>query len=333
MLKNVLLTLGWIVAVGMGATLYIEMQTIHELSAKLTVAQEAVADVSTQAEAYLDLEKRYEALEHTVAELKKRATEAKDSADSLREEFPVPETVSPTALLKKMLGEDVAAEDSDEGGEKTPRNPMAALFEGEAGERMMKAGVQTSLTTQYLDLFTTLDLPQEREDTLRDVLRTHLEDQAMAGLAMMRGEAIEEDSPVNSSDLAAAVAEVLSPEEMALFEQHEAEMPARVLRQQFDMQIGMMAPGIEAETRQYTVDVLVDHMLVDNGDAFDAASVTPDLSAVRARYEAAATQLEAELAPEDMAQVRGFLDQLNIGLDMAASMMGQIEDDASEASE
>jgi hypothetical protein len=34
-----------------------------------------------------------------------------------------------------------------------------------------------------------------------------------------------------------------------------------------------------------------------------------------------------------MAQVRGFLDQLNIGLDMAASMMGQIEDDASEASE
>lgn len=333
MLKNILLALGWIVAIGLGATLYVEMRTIHELNAKLNLAQEVVADLTAQAEAYVDLEKRYEALEHTVAKLKEQAAVAKDSADSLREEFPVPETVSPTALLKKMLGEDVAAEDSDEGDEKTPRNPMAAMFEGEAGERMMKAGVQTSLTTQYHDLFTTLDLPQEREDTLREVLRTHLEAQAMAGLAMMRGEAMDANATPQDSDLMTAVSDVLTPEELEAFETYQAEMPARVMRQQFDMQIGMMAPGMEAETREYTVDVLVDHMLADNGDQFDATSMAPDLSAIRARYEAAATQLEAELTPEDMAQVQGFLDQLNIGLDMAASMMGQIEDDDSEASE
>ena len=230
-----------------------------------------------------------------------------------------------------MLGND--ADEGESADQEQAGNPMAAMFAGEAGEQMMRAGAKTALTTQYHDLFTTLDLPQERADALREVLQAHLETQAMAGLAMMRGEPIEDNTTPHTEELKDAVAEVLTPEEMALFEQYQDEIPARVMRQQFDLQIGMMAPGMEAETRQYTVDVLVDHMMADNGDAFDATSMTPDLSAIRAHYEAAATQLETELAPEDMAQVEGFLEQLNLGLDMAANLMGQNNSDTPEQAE
>lgn len=333
MTKNILLALGWVVAMVLATVLYVEMRSIHELHTKLSLAQESMEDAAAQATAYRDLEARYAALENTVATLKKQATEAKDSADSLREEFPIPETVSPSALLKRMLGEDDAPDEAKGGGEKTLRDPLEAMFAGEAGEKLMRAEAKTALTTQYHDLFTTLNLPEERADALRAVLQTHLEEEAMTGLAMMRGETLDDGSPIHSFDLAAAVAEVLSPEEMALFEQHEAEMPARLLRQLFDTEIGMMTPGMTAETRQYTVDVLVEHMLADHGDAFDATSETSDLSAVRASYEAAATQLEAELAPEDMAQVQGFLEQLNLGLDLATSMMEQMESDPAEKTE
>lgn len=327
MVKNTMLALGWIVALGLGATLYVEWQTIHQLDAKLQTTQEVLADAKAQAAELIDLEGRYAALESTVAHLKETAETANESASTLREEFPVPETVNPTALLKKMLGTD----GDDEGADKEKNsNPMAAMFAGEAGEQMMRAGAKTALATQYHDLFTTLDLPEERADALREVLQAHLEDQAMAGLALMRGEPIEESTAHQAEDLKNAVAEVLTPEEMARFEQYQDEMPGRLMRQQFDLQIGMLAPGMEAETRQYTVDVLVDHMLADNGDDFDTTSMMPDLSAIRARYEAAATQLESELAPEDMAQVQGFLDQLNLGLDMAASMMGQDDSEPAE---
>ncbi len=331
MIKNIMLALGWIVALGLGAALYVEWQTVHQLTEKLQTTQEVLADAKAQAAALIDLEGRYEALEDTVAHLKETADTAKESASALREGFPVPETVNPADMLKKMLGKDTS-EDGDTDMEKN-KNLLTAMFAGEAGEQMMRASAKTALTTQYHELFTALNLPQERADALREVLQDHLKTRALAGLAMMRGESPDDGSMVDTHDLKSAVTDVLTAEEMARFDQYQEEMPGRLLRQQFDLQIGMMAPGMEAETREYTVDVLVDHMLADNGDQFDATSMAPDISAFRARYEAVATQLEAELAPEDMAQVQGFLDQLNIGLDMAASMMGQIEDDDSEASE
>lgn len=335
-MKNAALALGWIVALVLGGILYVEMQTVRELHEKLTAAQEkvaaaqeAVASAKDATARMVDLEARYETLEATVARLKSAAESEKETTASVKEKIEVPDDFNPASLLKNMLG-------GEKAGEGTPKNPFQAMFEGERGEKMMKSSVGMTVNMQYKDLFASLNLPEDRAAALREILTEHAEASAMAGLAMMRGEAEGGEAP-KPDDLLAAVSEVLDPDELATFEQYQAELPERMMRQQYELQLGMFAPGMSAKGREHSINVLVDTMLADrdmmNPAQFpsgDSGAIQSHLDRTRGHMEAAAARLAEELGPEDAELLQGFMEQQLAGLEMAATMMGTGDAEAGE---
>jgi len=112
---------------------------------------------------------------------------------------------------------------------------------------------------QYSALYSELNLPEDRKAALREVLLDHARAGAAVALAMMRGEGDPENGSMPSeSDLLAAAGELLSPEEMEQFSEYQAELPEKMMRQQFEMQFNMMAGDLPEEVRNHTVDVLVE---------------------------------------------------------------------------
>jgi hypothetical protein len=54
---------------------------------------------------------------------------------------------------------------------------------------------------------------------------------------------------------------VLNPQQLAQWEEYEGGIEQHILSQQYDMQIGMMAPGLTPENREAVVNVLVEEAL------------------------------------------------------------------------
>ena len=150
----------------------------------------------------------------------------------------------------------------------------------------------------------------------------------MAGLALMRGE--KRDVPRSTrEDLLATVRGILDPHDLETFRQYQEELPERMLRQQYGLQLGMMAPGLSEEARQRTLDVMVEHMLANTEQMMESGDPLAGFAEARTQMEAAAAQLTEELSEQDAAIVQGFFDQQLMGLEMVAGMMG--EDETSDA--
>ena len=172
------------------------------------------------------------------------------------------------------------------------------MFEGEEGEKMMEVMLPAQVDMQYGPILSELGLSEERRSALREVLLEHARKGAAIGMAMMRGEKKLEDIEVpGDEDLMAAVGEVLDPEELAQFEQYQEELPERMMRQQFDMQMGMMAGDLPEEVRAVAVDVLVENLLAAQPDQKLGA---PDFEAMRAAFDDTLVVLERELEPEHL---------------------------------
>jgi hypothetical protein len=315
MAKNIGLAAGWVLAVVLGAMLLAQMQSLGAMRDKLAAAEGAAASVTEATEKIAALEAQCATLEAKLAELTAASAE---SAAVPAVSAEVPKGFDPKALFKSMLG---AAK--TEGAESEPsKNPFASMFEGEQGEKLMESMIPTQVEMQYSALFSELNLSDERKAALREVLLEHARAGARYGMAMMRGEATKDgDGPPSDEDLLTAVGEVLDPEELKQFTEYQEAMPERLLRQQYDMQIGMFAGDLPQEVRDRTVDVLVENVLASQPDGMNSG-VMPNFESMRAAFDTSLATLEQEVAPEYLDRVRAVIQQQQAGIDLAASMFG-----------
>jgi hypothetical protein len=323
MAKNVMLALGWILALVLGGVLYVELQTVHALNQQVKAIKSDAIAARDAAAQMVDLEKRYATLESKLADLQGAATAGVEAAKSVAAKAEMPEGVDATALLKNIFADK---------GETPPANPLQAMFEGERGEKLMESNVGMTMNMQYRELFDLLGLNEERTEALRVVLTDHLRASMKSGLAFMRGEqGGVENASDDAENLLAAVGEILDPNELELFEQYQGELPERMMRQGYEMQLGMFAPGLSEETRQRTIDVLVEAVDPTSMEVQgNPADFLGNLDEMRARYDAVATQMESEVSAEDGAAIRAFINQQIAGLEMVSAMMGQEENESED---
>jgi len=322
MLKNILFAAGWILAIVLGGVLYVELQTIGALKAKVESAQATYESVKASAARVASLEEKCAALEATVATLSEAAKKGMETAAAVRDKMDVPEGFDAAALVKNMFGGDGTAEESAGDGGKNSKNPFAAMFEGEEGEKLMESMLPAQIDMQYGELFNMLGLTDERKAALRDLILEHARAGSAAAMAMMRGESSPDEMEMPSDDgLRAAVGELLTPAELEQFNAYQEALPEKMMRQQFEMQIGMMAGDLPEEVRNLTVDVLVENLLTAQPEGMTSM---PDFDAMRAAFDNTIVTLEQEqeLEPEYLDRVRGLIQQQRAGIDMAARMLG-----------
>lgn len=329
MAKNIALAAGWMLAIVLGGALYLELNTVRALNEKLDAAQAAAASVKAATARVVSLEEKCAALEEAVARLKAASGSGMEKAAALKEKMPVPEGFDAGALVKNMFGGDAGAAGGDgEDGENKKGNPFAAMFEGEKGEQLMENMLPSQVDMQYGQLFQELKLTPERKAALRDALIAHARKQSAAGMAFMRGEdEVGDVSLPTNDDLMASLEAILTPEELAQVEEYQETMPERMMRQTYDMQLGMMAGDLPEDVRVLTVDVLVENMLAANPEGNMGA---PDFESMRAAFDNTLVVLEQELPAEHIDRVRAFLQQQRAGIDMAAQMFGAEEGDEAE---
>lgn len=245
-----------------------------------------------------------------------------DSAES-----PSPEAVE-TAKLEPSEGQPAA----------TPGAPMAnmmqnmaKMFEGEKGEEMLQMTVQMQLEMMYGPLFQELGLAEEQAAQVRAILGDSLEGQITAGMELMKDGMSD---PVKGAELKGAfeadkvatrsrLEEVLTPEQMAAYDAYEAEKPRRMLEQQFTMQLQMLAPGFDEESRQVVAETIADEMLA-SGQDFTSGMPPSDMNAVfdaqMAALERARASLMDQMTEEQLRQFDNFTTQLRVGLEFARQM-------------
>lgn len=324
--KNIVLAAGWMLALILGGVWYMESQTVQGLEDRLAESEQAYESVQEAAAQVDALEAKCTMLEETVARLA-AASEADTAASAPSDGTEVPAEFDPGALVQSMLGGGkTEAGEPGGGGAKKRENPFTSMFEGEDGEKLMESVLPMQVDMQYGALFQELDLPADRKAALRAALLDHARGGMAAGMAFMRGEDAPEDAAMpTDEDLLAAVGEILSPEELAEFSAYQEELPERMLRQQYDMQMGMMAGDVPEEVRAITVDVLVENMLAV--EEAQESAMQPDFEAMRAAFDNTLVQLDQALTPEEVERVRPFIEQQRAGIDMAVSMFGFGEDE------
>jgi len=164
------------------------------------------------------------------------------------------------AALAEQLG--AAGAPGEPAGEQA--DPMSGF--GEAmqhfmSDEMVGHTADMSIGMMYSDLFELLMLPPEQEEAVRAIMREAFMEQMKQAREMMGGggeeHAHDEDADAR---VRAALAEVLDPESLALYDAYEEELPRRMMEQSMDMQLSMAGLRLDPETHIVVRDVFVEEL-------------------------------------------------------------------------
>ena len=342
-MKNAWALAGWVLAVAAIVAAASGVVWGRQQGRELArVKSEALARVQTLEKQIGELKKCFvskeealKSLEGKVAELEAKAASvsaqtdssgvAPDQAAAAQEQKPA-EGVA--GMLEKLMGgkkEDKAEEESG-----NPMAAMANMFKGEHGKEMAKQSASMAVNMQYAELFSSLHLPADVEQQVRDIISESMAGQISSGMEAMQGGGPAEDFKKKHDEAQAKVradlAKILSPEEMATYDEYETALPKHSLSQSYDMQLGMMAPGMSAESRTRARDVLVEEMLpsiegqmkgeIPKGDEFATIMAAQKDALGRARE-----RLAQEFDEAQMGQVDRFVQQMQQTMEMSSRMM------------
>jgi hypothetical protein len=221
-----------------------------------------------------------------------------------------------------------------EGEKKDSRPPFLRMFES---DEAIESSAKMQVNMQYSTLFADLNLPSDVEEEVRAILADSLADTIRLGVKAMQG-AKKEDIPTSQSPDAIAEAlrvelkKVLNADEMAVWEEYEANKDFYVLEQSYDMQLDMYAPSMSQETRDTVCQVMAEEMIsareeyAGAGDSGTDRGMTIQSDAMDRSLE----RLIPVLSEEEFAQVERFMQQqsesMRASLRMMQSMMGTEEE-------
>jgi hypothetical protein len=182
-----------------------------------------------------------------------------------------------------------------------------------------------------------LNLPADVDAQVRDILAAHMSAEMERGMAAMEGGKMPSGADTRTAadaarvELRNQVAQVLTPEELAKWDEYQEDLPRHMLEQSVDMQLNMFASSMDDDTRQVIRDTLVEEMLASQeelqatetpleiGDQFERQSVA---------YANAREILANTLTEEQYQQADRFLTQQEQMVAASMEMFrGMMEDD------
>jgi len=319
--------LGWVVAgiavVAAGVFAVMAQKSTREardLQTKVEAAESRVAKLTDEVTVATAKTKEFE---DRVGNLERRSLEAAVNA----------------AGARQSSAADTAATNASEQAEDKAAAPFAAMFSGEKGEEMAKMSAEMTVNMQYAQFFQDLGLPAESESQVKEILTRNLSEQMIAGIKALqehaKPEAMAQMRQSADLKLRQELASVLNPEEMASWDEYQATLPERMLRQTYDMQLTQFAPGLSPEAHDLACDVLVDEMM--STAAANQTTGMPSTTDIQAQIQQqresairAHDRLAQELAPDQLALVDRLLDQQISMMEMSMRMFDMSQSGGAE---
>lgn len=212
---------------------------------------------------------------------------------------------------------------------------MAELMASEAGQNFMGSIIDVQMDAQYRDLYERLKLSPEKEAKMRAIYRKHTESAIQSGMSLFSGDGNLDELAASQKDseaaLKAELAEVLDARQLAEVEAYETELPVRAMRTMYEQQMGFMAPGLDAASRELAATVIAEESApADPNAPPDFANLAEEQ---RAAFDRALARLEPQLDAEQHAAVARFLEQQADASEMSLGMFGSMFGQGEEAPE
>jgi hypothetical protein len=294
---------------------------IDALEAKLDAAEDAEKTVDSVSLELAALTDERDELAAKLAE----STDAQGEMNSAQKDASLTESM---AIAQTQID----ASDEDDSDSK---NPFAKMFEQMGSDEMIDMSSSMQVNMQYAGLFTDLDLPADVQEEVRAILTEGVREQlAQAMSAMKSGDmdsiaGMKQGGENLSEETRRKLAAVLNDEELALYDDYEANKQQRVLEQSYGTQLGMMAPGLSEEDRALAGTVLAEEMVIAQEDA--AVAMLEDserrngMAAVFENQdlamERALERLAYELDEDQLAAVERFIEQQRAMTEASMQMM------------
>lgn len=228
---------------------------------------------------------------------------------------------------------DASSESTD--AAKSFEPPLVKMFKDDE-TIVASAGMQVNM--QYAMLLADLKLPADAEEEVRGILTEFLADQIRFAVKAAKDGTLNSGPPEGTrekrmEELRGELSKVLNAEEMAVWEDYEANKESFMLQQSYDMQLATFAPSISQDTRNVVKQVLAEEVLaahkepaVDGGTGIEAI-----VNRQTAAFEQSLERLSTQLTEDEYAQVERFIQQqiqqTRTSQEMMRSMWGQQTDD------
>ena len=309
-------------------------QEIGKLRTQLADADKQISAMVTKDELD-DAVARAADLEKRIARLETPETEVEEASA---------EPSLPAEGGQALLDMFAALSGGEEGeGTEEGQNPFAQMFSGEGGKKLADYAARMSMDMAFADFFNELNLPEDTEGKVRDIITAHMSEQIAKGMEALQSgfdkdtlEQMEQDA---EERLRQELSRVLTPQELAVYDEYEETMGERMLAQNFDMQLNLYAPGMTPEGRALVRDVLVDETLAigeqmgqDTGMGMGMnADIQGAFNMQLQAFESARERLLEELDDEQLAYFDRFVEAQEQAFEMAAALFGNMAGQQEEA--
>jgi hypothetical protein len=216
----------------------------------------------------------------------------------------------------------------------TPANVFAEWTKKMSGsEEMMATQAKMTVSMMYGSLMQELNLPVEVRSRMEEILINATKKDLKVAIAAMSNE--EQSSGRELYDLKASatdqlhqeLSEILTADEMLVWEDFEANMAMHLMEKQYQTQLDMFATALTAENRTMVRDVLVDEYM-NMQEAFQSSDSVLDTQAMMAAQVSIFDKVSERLSPildsEQYAVVETFLEHQATMLRMGQEMMGGV---------
>ncbi len=328
--SGIIVGLMFVIAVSWGENHRRRAATFKELLEK---AEQQMAAMVPQEE--LDIaHEQVSGLAVRISELEERFTETKAPSQSSDETATGAEAGN---MFLQML-DSAADQEAEDAKAKSPMQNMAKMFQGEQGEKLAEFSARAALTMQYGGIFDDLGLPPETEEQVKDIIVGRLKEQMTKGFERLEEgfdidnvQEMQNELETNLREtLRADLSQVLTRDEMAIWEDYEDTKQERMLGQQYDMQLGMFAGGLTLENRELATQVIVEEILLMREEIFQPQTTSqPRPSFIEGQLNAltqARDRLALEFDDAQLAILDRFITQQEEMLQMSAEMFQGMTD-------
>jgi hypothetical protein len=217
---------------------------------------------------------------------------------------------------------------ASEGGDANadPMAAMAKMFQGEAGQKVADYAAGMTADMAYKDLFSQWNLPKDVEEQVREMLKSSMSEQIKASMDMtQKGYNKDEADKLEKAGkarLKEQLAGVLSPQEVAQWEEYEDTLEERILNQQVDMQMGMLASGLTPENRELVRGVLVEETLAAQQGSGRIDNVQQGIDGQLGAFERTRERIaeSGQLDEAQLAEFDKFINVMRQQMEMARAM-------------
>ncbi len=300
-----------------------------DLDARLAAANQASAAMKKTVD---EMGARVDEAAREVRDLEARVEKVQQADAAAAAVSPPAEGAQGAEALKAMM--QALQKPPEEGAAGAKGNPFAAMFSGEQGKNMARMSAQMSIPTMYGGLFKELNLPPETEAEVREMMIDSLSEQVTQGFDAMNAKGDPEEMRKNmeaqGKKLRDQLATVLTADELAVFDEYEANKERRMLESGIDVQLSMFAQGLTEENRTAFRDVIVEEMTAQGGwmnnpevYANPGGAIDRQIAAFHAARDRMAPTLDAGQAAEVEAFVRQMDNVMNAQRQFVETMMNR----------